>query len=55
MIKIAVYLLQIYALVPEIFKFEKCVIYANERTVMPYTQLNITSSRDHTAEITETC
>ena len=27
----AVYRLQISALVPEIFKFEKCVKYANER------------------------
>jgi hypothetical protein len=30
--KNAVYRLQIPALVPEIFKFEKCVKYANERT-----------------------
>ena len=29
--KNAVYRLQISALVPEIFKFEKCVKYANER------------------------
>ena len=28
----AVYRLEISALVPEIFKFEKCVKYANERT-----------------------
>ena len=28
----AVYCLQIPALVPEIFKFEKCVKYANEMT-----------------------
>jgi len=30
--KHAVYSLQISALVPEIFKFEKCVKYANEMT-----------------------
>jgi len=30
--KIAVYRLQISAFVPEIFKFEKCVKYANEIT-----------------------
>jgi len=30
--KNAVYCLQISALVPEIFKFEKCVKYANEMT-----------------------
>ena len=53
MIKNAVFLLQISSLVLEIFKFEKCVIYANE-TVMSYTQLNITLSRDHTAELIET-
>jgi len=32
MIKIVVYCLQISVLVPEIFKFEKCVKYANEMT-----------------------
>ena len=32
MIRNAVYSSEIYALVPEIFKFEKCVKYANERT-----------------------
>lgn len=31
-IRNAVYSSEIYALVPEIFKFEKCVKYANERT-----------------------
>ena len=31
-IKIAVYCFQISALIPEIFKFEKCVKYVNERT-----------------------
>ena len=39
----AVYRLQIPALVPEIFKFEKCVKYANEMTDMSYNQPNITS------------
>ena len=39
----AVYRLQIPALVPEIFKFEKCVQYANEMTddVIYSTQNNI--------------
>ena len=39
----AVYRLQIPALVPEIFKFEKCVKYANEMTddVIYSTQNNI--------------
>ena len=42
-IKNAVYCFQISALVPEIFKFEKCVKYANERTddVIFSTQYNI--------------
>ena len=31
-IKNAVYCLQIFTLVPEIFNFEKCVKYANEMT-----------------------
>ena len=31
-IKNVVYSVEISALVPEIFKFEKCVKYANERT-----------------------
>ena len=31
-VKNAIYSLEISALVPEIFKFEKCVKYANERT-----------------------
>ena len=39
----AIYSFKIPALVPEIFKFEKCVKYANERTddVIPSTQHNI--------------
>ena len=42
-IKNGVYCFQISALVPEIFKFEKCVKYANERTddVILSTQYNI--------------
>ena len=40
--KMAVYRLQISALVLEIFKFTKCVNYANEMT--SYTQPNIISS-----------
>ena len=39
----AAYCLQISALVPEIFKFEKCVKYANETTDASYTQPNIVS------------
>ena len=31
-IKNTIYCLEISALVPEVFKFEKCVKYANERT-----------------------
>ena len=43
MIKNAVYSFEISALVPEIFKFEKCVKYANERTgdVIHSSQYNI--------------
>ena len=39
----AIYCLEISALVPEIFKFEKCVKYANERTddVIHLTKYNI--------------
>ena len=42
-IKNAVYSLEISAVVPEAFKFEKCVKYANERTddVIHSTQYNI--------------
>ena len=42
-IKNAVYCFQISALVPEIFKFEKCVKYVNDRTddVIHSTQYNI--------------
>ena len=42
-IKNCIYLLEISALVPEIFKFEKCVKYANEMTdnVIHSTQYNI--------------
>ena len=42
-IKNAIYSLEISALVPEIFKFKKCVKYANERTndVIHLTQCNI--------------
>ena len=40
-IKNALYLLQISASVLEIFKIEKCVKYANERTDMSYTQPDI--------------
>ena len=41
--KNAVYRLEIYALVPEMFKFEKCVKYANEKAddVIHPTQWNI--------------
>ena len=40
-----VYRLQIPAIVPEIFKFEKCLKYANEMTdVVISTQPNIISS-----------
>jgi len=35
--------MQISALVPEIFKFEKCVKYANEILMMSYAQPNIIS------------
>ena len=38
--KNAVYRLEISALVPEIFKFEKCVKYANELVMMSSTQPN---------------
>ena len=38
------YCLQISALVPEIFKFEKCVKYANEMTDDVKTQPNIISN-----------
>ena len=42
-IKNAVYRLEISALVPEIFRFEKCVKYANERidNVIHSTQYNV--------------
>ena len=42
-IKNAIYSLEISALVVEIFKFEKCIKYANERTndVIHLTQCNI--------------
>ena len=42
-IKNAVYCLEISALVPEIFKFEKCVKYAKEKTddIIHLTQYNI--------------
>ena len=35
---------EISALVPEIFKFEKCVKYSNVRSATLFTQPNITSS-----------
>ena len=59
-IKNALYLLQISAFVLELFKIEKCVKYANERTddVIHSTQYSLkkSSSRDRicTAEIIET-
>ena len=42
----AVYCLEISALVPEIFKFEKCIKFANERIddVINFTQPSIKSS-----------
>ena len=42
-IKIAIYCFQISALVPEIFKFEKCIKYVNESNddVIYSTQYNI--------------
>ena len=57
-IKNAAFSFEICALVPEIFKFEKCVKYANERTETSFTQPYVTSiiqvdlswsifSRDH--------